>query len=77
MNSVRIQNFSGPYFTAFGLNSVALHTQFKCGKIWARKTSNTDTFHAVEILHLTILIQIIKVAFPKIMQRNGLEITRG
>ena len=36
VKKVRIQNFSGPYFPAFGL-------------IRIRKTSNTDTFHAVSI----------------------------
>ena len=39
-------------FPTFELNTkidrVSLRTQSKCGKIWTRKTSNTDTFHAVE-----------------------------
>ena len=43
--------FSGPYFPAFGLNmeifSVNLRIQSKCGKIWTRKTQNTDTFYTV------------------------------
>ena len=43
--------FSGPYFSTFGLNSerygVSHLIQSECGKIRTRKTSNTDTFHAV------------------------------
>ena len=38
-------------FSALGLNMenyrVNLHIQSECGKIWTRKTSNTDTSHAV------------------------------
>ena len=33
--------FSGPYFPAFRLK------WYEYGKIWTRKTPNTDTFHAV------------------------------
>ena len=50
--SVRIQSFYGPYFHAFGLNTmtyVFLRIQSKCEKIRTRKTSNTDTFHVVFI----------------------------
>ena len=51
MKSARIRSFSGPYFPVFGLNterySVSLHIQFECGKIWSRKTPNTDTFYTV------------------------------
>ena len=51
VKSVRIRSFSGPYFAAFGLNTVryrvSLLIQSKCAKIQVRKTSNTDTFHAV------------------------------
>ena len=56
MNSVRIRSFSGPYFPAFGQNkerySLCLCIQSKCGKIWTRKTPNTDTYHAVLMTHL-------------------------
>ena len=49
--SVRIRSFSGPYFPVFRLNTerygVSLRSQFECGKIQARKTSNTYTFHTV------------------------------
>ena len=48
MNSVRIPSFSGPQFSAFGLNTVIyslnVRVQFECGKMRARKTLNTDTF---------------------------------
>ena len=48
---VRIRSFSSPYFPEFKLNpekySVSLRIQSKCGKIWTRKTPNTDTSHAV------------------------------
>ena len=49
--SVRIQNYIGPYFPAFGLNTetygVSHRIQSKCGKIRIRITPNMDTFHAV------------------------------
>ena len=41
-------------FPAFGLNtekySVSLRIQSECGKIWSRKTPNTNIFHAVQVL---------------------------
>ena len=42
---VYIQDFSGPYFPAFGLNTDQMRTEFV--KIPTRKTPNTDTIHAV------------------------------
>ena len=42
VKSVRVRNFSGPYF-------LGLRIQSQCGKILIRKTANTDTFHAVDI----------------------------
>ena len=51
VKSVRIWNFSGPDFPAFGLNTeryaLSLLSQSECGKIWTRKTLNGNTFHAV------------------------------
>ena len=51
MKSVRIRNFSGPLFPAFGLNtdrySASLLILSECGKMRTRKTPNTDNFHAV------------------------------
>ena len=56
VKSVRIRSFSGPYFPAFGLKmeiyGVNLRIQSECGKIWTRKTPNTDTFHAVYRIHI-------------------------
>ena len=50
VKSVPIRSFSGPCFSAFGLDTgryeVSLPTQPKCSKIETRKTPNADTFHA-------------------------------
>ena len=42
VKSIRIWNYSGPYFPLFGLN-----IQSECGKMRFRTNTNTDTFHAV------------------------------
>ena len=47
VKSVRIQSYSGPYFPAFGLNS--LRIQSECGKIRTRITPNKDTFCTVTL----------------------------
>ena len=64
VKSVRVRSFSGPYFPTFGLNTekygVPLRIQSECGKIWTRKTSNMDTFHAV-----------IGTKWVKIMEKNS------
>ena len=56
VKSVRIRSFSGPYFLAFGLNTerywVSLRILSECGKIRARKTTNTGTFHAVYVIEV-------------------------
>ena len=48
---VRIRSYSGPYFPAFGLNTVrypaSLRIQSECEKIRTKITPNTDTFYAV------------------------------
>ena len=53
MKSVRIRSYSGPYFSAFGLNterySVSLRIQFECAKMRTRITPNTDTFYGVDL----------------------------
>ena len=58
VKSIRIWSFSDPYFPAFGLNterySVFLPIQSECGKIRTRKTPNTDTFHKVHIISVTV-----------------------
>ena len=51
VNSVRIRSFSGPDYSAFGLNtkrcSIFFRIHSKCGKIRTRETLNTDTFLVV------------------------------
>ena len=51
VKSVRIRNYSGPHFPAFGLNTerygVSLRIQSECGKMRTRITLHTYTFHAV------------------------------
>ena len=58
--SVCILSFSGPYFSAFGLNTeryrVSLRIQSACGKMRTRKTCNMDTFHAVYIRAYTLKV---------------------
>ena len=52
VKSVRIRSYSGPYFSAFELNterySVSLCIQSECVKMRTRITLNTDTFYAVD-----------------------------
>ena len=54
VKSVRIRSCSGPYFSAFGLNtvrySVSLRIQSECVKIRTRIIPTTDTFYAVRAL---------------------------
>ena len=51
--SVRLRNFSGLYFPAFGLNTerqgASLRIHSECGEIRTRKAPNTDIFQAVFI----------------------------
>ena len=53
VKSARIRSFSGPYFSAFGLNTeryeVSLRIRSEFGEMRTRKTSNTDPFHALPI----------------------------
>ena len=71
VKSVRILSFSGPYFPAFGLN--ILRIQSECGKIWTRKTPNTDTFHPVTITRVDKFLSrcAILVARPIGHPKNG------
>ena len=54
VKSVSIRSFSSPCFPTFGLNTerkfVPLRIQSEYGKIRTRKTPNTETFYAVDIL---------------------------
>ena len=65
VKSVCFWSFSGPYFLVFTLNTeryvVSLRIQLEYGKIWIRKTPNTDTFDAVNSIHL-----VRTPSFPKI-----------
>ena len=67
--NTRIRSFSGPYFPAFGLKTeryfVSLHIQSECGEIRTRKSSNTDTFHAVQVWNRTyfFIAIVAKVSF--------------
>ena len=51
VESVLIRSYSGPHFSAFGLNtqkySISLRIQSECGKMRTRITPTTDTFHAL------------------------------
>ena len=53
VKSTRVRRFTGPYFSAFGLNTerygVSIRIQSECGKIRTRKTPNTETFHTLQM----------------------------
>ena len=44
VKSLRIRSYSGPHFTAFGLNTERYYV--------SPETPNTDTFYAVDVLQL-------------------------
>ena len=75
VKSVAIRRFSGLYFPAFGLNieryGECLRIQSECGKIRTRKTSNTDTFHAVLFLQIPM-----KNGFSVLRDQRGKECIR-
>ena len=57
---VPIRSYSGPYIPAFALNTeryrvVSLRIQSECGKIQTRVVPNTDTFHEVFSVQITML----------------------
>ena len=51
VKGLSIWSYSGTHIPAFGLNTekyrVSLRIQSKCGKMQARITPNTETFHTV------------------------------
>ena len=47
----KYEDFSGPYFFIFGLNTESVRIQSKYRKIRTRKNSVLDTFHAVEVFN--------------------------
>ena len=70
--SVRIRNYSGPYFSAFVLNTerygVSLPIQSEYWKMQTRITPNTDTFHAVLVFNFSIIsvdFRIMQTKFQK------------
>ena len=56
VKSLSILIFPGPYFPTFGLSTerygVSLRIQFECGNILTRKTRNTDTCHAAQLIDI-------------------------
>ena len=76
MKSVCIMSYSGPYFSAFGLNterqSVCLRIQSEHGKMRTRITTNTDTFYAVNVRCINVsLVRIFLVkSFHKIIGKG-------
>ena len=58
VKNVLIWSYSGPHFPAFRLNterhSVSVCIQCECGKMRVRITPNTDTFHSVKKIWLTV-----------------------
>ena len=70
-----MQSFSDPYFPAFVLNterySASLRIQFKCGKIWTRKTPNTDNFHVVLVFNPPLgTVLFVSVTLLQIESKN-------
>ena len=69
---VFIRSFSGPSFTALGLNTeiyrLNIRIQSECGKIQNRKTQTTDTFQAV---YLTVSREYFYVSEVKSVIKNS------
>ena len=70
MKSVRIRSFSGPYYCAFGLNTlpfgltmerygVPLRIQSECWEMLSRKTPCTENIYAVIVDLLTVIKRIL------------------
>ena len=75
VKSVGIRSYSGPHFPAFRLNTerypVSLHIQSKCGKMGTRVTPNTDTFHAVFLWYMTLIVTNLWSMFVSVTIWNG------
>ena len=69
VKSVRIQNYSSPYFPTFGLNKeryfVSLRIQSEYGKIQTRITPNTEAFYAV-FVNYSFSKQISEIQFSNL-----------
>ena len=76
LKSVRIRSYCGLYFPAVGLSTdryfVSLRTESKCGKIRTTITLNTDTFSAVFVSQVTLLLSFLlfKKYFKKYFIKN-------
>lgn len=57
-----IRNYSGPHFSAFGLNAATqeFRIQSKCGRIWTKITPNKDTVYIV--LNISGTLKTVQVA---------------
>ena len=72
VKSVRIRSYSGPHFSAFGLNTdrygASLRIQSEYEKMRTRITPNTDTFYAVSQM------EKIKKHLQKVFKNNSLDV---
>ena len=63
IKGVCIRNYSGPHFSAFGLNTeryrLSLRSHSKCGKMRTKITPNTGTFYAVFAAEIKLKWRII------------------
>ena len=80
VKSVRIRSYSGPHFSAFGLNterySISLRIQSKCGNMRTRITPNKETFCAVKYKNhsfITVHIFVVSHFFVKIFCSEEFE----
>ena len=74
LKSFFVRSFSGPYFSAFGLNteiySAYFRIQSECGKMQTRKPPNTNTFHAVclYVVIVNILFHLIGIVLLSLFE---------
>ena len=75
VKSVRIRSFCGPCFPKFGLNTKICKANFsmqsECGKIWARKNPNTDTFDAM-YLSMNVFLVLLRLPSGKLGSVAGI-----
>ena len=80
---VRIRSYSGPHFSAFGLNTERhrVRIQSKCREMWTKITPNTDAFHAVSsvISHVNLLYRVIypSVIYHRLCQKKSKKRVEG
>ena len=70
--------YSGPYFPAFVLNTeryrVSLLIQFKCGKLWTRKTPNSNTFHTMNCTNSNETIDVRDFCADLLIRQKNLPV---